>query len=180
MKLKITVASPEVEDFALELQIDADATFEDLHKIIQKGCGYMDFGTHRFYVCDEDWRPEHRIFQTDAGSRSDEDIYLMDETPLEEFLEDEGQRIAYRFDPESRRLLLLEVTETSFGGSVGEPKIRRRYGEAPMQMLMDDNFGEQPTTTPTPTDEEEEDESFYGDDGFEEDELDAEGFDVIE
>lgn len=176
MLLKIMVASSEVEDFALEIHIDADNTFADLQRAIQEACGYMDFGVHRFYVCDEDWRPEHRIFQTDAGVGLDEDVYLMDETPLEEFLEDEGQRLAYRFDPESRRLLLLEVTETSFGKTLAEPVVRRSHGKAPMQMLIEEEFAAQPQSTAESEDLEE---SFYGDDGYDEEELDEEGFDVV-
>ena len=177
MILTFTIASNEVEDFAMKIHIEADATFEDLHRTIQEACGYMDFGVHRFYVCDEDWCPEHRIFQTDKGVSSDVDVYLMDETPLEDFLEDEGQRLAYRFDPESKRLLLMEVSATTFGKSLPEP-IVKKHGEPPMQMLIEEEPAPQ-ITTPNATDEELE-ESFYGDDGFEEGELDEEGFDVVE
>ncbi len=172
------VASSEVEDFVMEIQIDADNSFADLQRTLQEACGYMDFGVHRFYVCDEDWRPEHRIMQTDAGTGSDEDVYLMDETPLGEFLEDEGQRLAWRFDPESRRLLLMEVTETSFGKTLSQPIIRKRHGEAPLQMQIEEELVIAPTRQPGT--EEEIEESFYGEDGFEEGELDEEGFDVIE
>lgn len=137
----------------------------------------MDFGVHRFFVCDEEWHPEHRVLQTDKGYAADEDIYLMDETRLGDLLEDEGQRLAYRFDPESRRLLLLEVCKTSFGETLDAPLIRKR-GEAPMQMLMED----EPLTQPTSDTSNNEDleETFYGDDDYEADELDEEGFDVIE
>lgn len=180
MKLRITIASSEVEDFAMEVLIDADSTFEDLHNIIQKGCKYMDFGVHRFYVCDEDWHPDYRVVQTDRGMSSDEDVYLMENTPLGDLLEDEGQRIAYRFDPESKRVLLMEVTETSFGGKIDEPVIKRMFGKAPLQMLMDEEIAvPQPTTPSTNEDDEEDEDSFYGDDEYEEDELDVEGFDVI-
>lgn len=176
MLLTFTIASSEVEDFAMKIKIDAESTFAELHSLILEACGYMDFGVHRFYVCDEDWHPEHRILQSDAGYGADEDIYLMGETALEELLEDEGQRMAYRFDPESRRLLLMEVSKTSFGESLDEPIVKMR-GQAPSQMLMEEE------ETPAPavnTGNEELEESFYGDDGYEEDELDEEGFDVIE
>ncbi len=169
------IASSEVDDFAMKIKIDADSTFEDLHNLIIQACGYIDFGVHRFYVCDEDWHPEHRILQSDAGYSADEDIYLMSETPLGELLEDEGQRLAYRFDPESRRILLMEVTSTSFGQTLDEPIVKSR-GEAPMQMLID----EEPVkpATPTSTSEEEIEESFYGEEGYEEGELDEEGFEI--
>lgn len=171
------IASDEVEDFAMKIKIDADSTFEDLHRTLQEACGYMDFGVHRFYVCDEDWHPEHRILQSDKGYGADEDIYLMDETRLEELLEDEGQRLAYRFDPESRRLLLMEVCKTSFGETLDEPIVKKR-GEAPTQMQLEEELTI-PTPTPGATNEEDLEENFYGDDGYEEGELDEEGFDFV-
>lgn len=177
MILSIMVASGEVEDFVMKIQIDGDASFEELHQTIQKACGYTDFGTHRFYVCDENWHPEHRIFQTDAGVDSDIEVCLMNETRLEEFLEDEGQRLAYRFDPDSRRLLLMELSATSFGASLNEPIVKKR-GIAPDQILAEEEIA---ISTPTPTTSEEEiEENFYGEEGYEEGELDEEGFDVIE
>ena len=41
MLYTITAASPEVDDFVLELQIESDATFESLHRLIRESCGYL-------------------------------------------------------------------------------------------------------------------------------------------
>ena len=177
MNLKITLASEEVEDFALEILIDANATFLDLHRLILQACHYKEGDKHRFYICDEDWRPEHRIFlQEEEASQSDEDIYLMEDTMLGDFLEDEGQRLAYRFDPEDRRIFLLELTETSFGTRQEKPVVKRRAGVPPTQTLE----AEEPENATTQTTTTELDESFYGDEGFEEEEFDSEGYDIIE
>lgn len=178
MNLRITLASAEVEDFALEILIDANATFLDLHNLIMKACQYIEGEKHRFYICDEDWRPEQRILLHDEGiTGSDEDLYLMEDTVLGDFLEDEGQRLAYRFDPESRRLFLLELTETTFGERQEKPIVKRRTGLPPMQTLDE----EEPVTIPVPNSIAPElDESFYGDEGFEADEFDEEGFDILE
>lgn len=181
MILKITVASNEVEDFALEILIDANATFLDLHKTILKACQYKEGNDHRFYICNEDWRPEHRILLNDDGSiGSDEDLYLMDDTVMADFLEDEGQRMAYRFDPESRRIFLLELTETIFGNRQQEPEVKRRYGMPPIQSEEEEEITPTPTPTNADADESELDESFYGDEGFEAEEFDEEGFDIME
>lgn len=180
MTLKITVASNEIEDFALEILIDGNATFLDLHRTILKACRYEEGEKHRFYICDEDWRPEHRILLTDEGTASDEDLLLMDETYLCDYLEDEGQRMAYRFDPESKRLFLLELTETIFGSRQDKPEVKRRAGMPPAQTLEEDD---EPIVAPQKkqTDEDEElDENFYGDEGYEADEIDEEGFDIME
>lgn len=179
MTLKLTIASGEVEDFALEILIDANSTFLDLHKTILKACRYVEGDKHRFYICDEDWRPERRILLQDEGiTKSDEDLYLMEDTVLGDFLEDEGQRMAYRFDPDSRRMFLIELTETSFGTRQEQAKVSKHYGTAPQQTLDDeDDFIPAPQTTANSP---ELDESFYGDEGFEEDEFDPEGFDIVE
>lgn len=176
MNLRITLASTEVEDFALEMLIDANASFLDLHNLIIKACHYDEGDKHRFYICDEDWRPEQRILLHDEGiTGSDEDLYLMEDTILGDFLEDEGQRFAYRFDPESRRLFLMELTETTFGEPQEKPVVKKRIGMPPAQTLEEEEAAPAPVNNIAP----ELDESFYGDEGFEEEEFDEEGFDII-
>lgn len=178
MNLRITLASNEVEDFAMEILIDANATFLDLHNTILEACHYQEGEKHRFYICDEDWRPEQRILLQDEGiTNSDEDLYLMEDTILGDFLEDEGQRLAYRFDPESRRLFLMELTETTFGTRQPEPMVKRCIGTPPDQTLEEeDQIPISASSAIAP----EIDESFYGDEGFEADEFDEEGFDILE
>lgn len=181
MTLTITLASPEVEDFVLEMLIDANATFLDLHRLILKACKYEEGEKHRFYICDEDWRPEQRILLNDEGiTQSDEDLYLMEDTILGDFLEDEGQRLAYRFDPESRRLFLLELTETTFGGRQEQPVVSRRSGQPPLQIEEEEDATPAPVVSQQADREAEIDEAFYGDEGFEADEFDPEGFDILE
>lgn len=186
MTLRLTIASSEVEDFVIEILIDANATFLDLHRTILRACHYEQGEKHRFYICDEDWRPELRILLADEGiTRADEDLYLMEDTTLGDFLEDEGQRMAYRFDPQSKRLFLIELTETLFGQRVEEPKARR-HGMPPAQTLEEED--DAPATPQSPHSQagsalgnsaSELDESFYGDEGYEADEIDIEGFDIL-
>jgi len=179
MILRLTLISGEVEDFSQEYKIDADSSFGDLHRLILKSCGYKEIPGQRFFICDENWKPENRILLEDDGSTSiDSDIYLMDDTDLGEFIEDEGQRIAYRFDPENRRMFLIEVAETIFGESVPEEgEMVHHQGKAPIQIHLDD--------TPIVNNQasivsEELGEEFYGEEGFDEEDIDAEGFDFME
>ena len=176
MTLRLTLISNEVEDFILEFKIDADSSFADLHKLILHHCGYKEMQGQRFFICDEHWKPIQRILLSDEDNVSiDEDVYLMSDTNLGEFLEDEGQHVTYRFDPEDRRMFLIELTETSFGDPVApEGILTRRHGEAPPQLLQDDE-----EITPIVISEELEEE-FYGEDGFEEEDLDMEGFDILD
>ncbi len=178
MTLRITLISQENEDFILELKIDADASFADLHHLILRQCGYEEAHGQRFFICDENWHPTQRILLSDEENVDiDEDVYLMSDTDLGEFLEDEGQRFTYRFDPENRRMFLLELTETTFGEKIpAEGITTRRHGKVPSQYLTHE---EEQTPIQNPLNEELEEE-FYGEDGFEEEDLDLEGFDILE
>ena len=72
-------------------------------------------------------------------------------------------------------MFLIELTETSFGDPVApEGILTRRHGEAPPQLLQEDE-----EITPIVISEELEEE-FYGEDGFEEEDLDMEGFDILD
>ena len=182
MLLTITAASPEVEDFVLELQIDSDATFADLHQLIRDTCGWGEAEPATFYVCDHRWRHERTI-----PERSYE-YDTMEEVELGDLLEDEGQRIEYLFDPTDNRSLLMEVSRISFGKTIDEPRCRRQHGEAPALVIVKE---EKPTANNEDllaalnaaalADDEEEDElTPKFDDGFEMDEIDPEGFDFTE
>ena len=175
MTQKFTLFSQEIEDFVLELKIDEEATFLQLHQLILEACGYKDTQNHSFLICDEDWRVKEHIRQNESGSyNSEEDIYLMRNTSLREFLEEEGQRLAYIFDPEGKRFFLMELTENIFGKPQDSPMVSRRHGKAPLQSLYLEQETEKAETT-TDLDEE-----FYGDNGFDESEIDQEGFEINE
>lgn len=178
MTLQFTLFSQEVEDFALEIRTDADATFADLKALILKACHYVEHPKQLFIVCDEDWHARHRIYVSDEGISSEEDVYLMDETALRDLIEEEGQHMAFRFDPEDKRHFLLEVTDCSFGDRVDEPTITRRHGQAPEQFFIEEEATPvAPVVQPIQAEDTSE---FYGDDGFEEGELDEEGFEIEE
>lgn len=178
MTLRITLISPEVEDFVLEVKIDADASFADLHRLILHHCGYEEVSGQRFFVCDDSWKPLQRILLGDEEKVDiDEDVFLMGDTDLGEFIEDEGQRLTYRFDPENRRMFLLELTETTFGDPVPEAGIlTRRHGTPPAQFIVEEDTAVSVQTIVS----EELEEEFYGEDGFDEEDLDLEGFDILE
>ncbi len=178
MTLHLNLISAESDDFRLQLKLDADSTFYTLHQLILGACGYQELPGQRFFICDDNWRPETRILLADEQGmvKIDEDVLLMDDTELGEFLEDEGQRLTYRFDPENRRMFLLELAETSFGDHTApEGEVESRPGDAPQQIVGK----EIPIPAKQTEVSEELGEEFYGEDGFSEDEFDAEGFDIM-
>ena len=176
MTLKLTLFSQEKEDFVLEILIDSDAKFSELHQLILHDCGYEEHDRQCFLICDDDWRVKQRIrLHDNEDMRYDEDLNLMSHTRIGEFLEDEGQRLAYVFDPDGKRFFLMELTENVFGRTEKKAIVNRRHGEAPVQTnSLEDE------ATPSVEAEEALDESFYGDEGFEAEELDMEGYEIDE
>ena len=178
MTLKLTLFSQEKEDFVREILIDSDACFDELHRLILDDCRYSEHDDQCFLICDEDWRVRHRIcLKEDDEARFDTDIELMHRTRVGDYLEDEGQRLAYVFDPDGRRLFLMELTENVFGRKERQAIVNRSHGLPPNQAGLLDSDD-------TPSDEEGAeatlDEAFYGDEGFEDEELDMEGYEIDE
>lgn len=176
MTLRLTLFSQEVEDFVVEIKIDAEATFADLHRLILADCGYQEIDGQKFLLCDEDWRVEKQVCMRDADARSEEDVYLMEHTVIGELTDDEGQRLAYVFDPEAKRFFLMELTENLFGQPEPKPRVSRRHGKAPLQSVQDEDEAAPAANAGGA----ESGESFYGEDGFEDEELDLEGFEISE
>jgi len=181
MLYTITVVSPDVEDFILELQIESDATFADLHRLIRDTCAWSSAQPSTFYVCDERWRRQRTI-----PERSFEDD-TMDEVELGDLLDDEGQRLQYLFDPESRRKLLLEVTRIAYGKHIDEPHCRRRHGTPP-PLVIQKAVPKEPTredilaqlNAAALADAEDDEVEPTDDELFDIEELDLEGFDFTE
>lgn len=177
MTLKLTLFSQEKDDFVREILIDSDAKFAELHQLILEDCSYDEHQKQCFLICDEDWRVKQRICLQDTDEMSyDQDLNLMSDTSIGDYLEDEGQRLAYVFDPDGKRFFLMELTENVFGRTEKVAIVNRRHGLPPVQSLVEE---EEQTTEQTETPEEIE-EGFYGDEGYEEEELDLEGYEIDE
>jgi hypothetical protein len=177
MTLKLTLFSQEKEDFVREILIDSDAKFFELHKLILDDCNYDEQQKQCFLICDDDWRVKQRISLHDSEEMGyDQDLNLMSDTSISDFLEEEGQRLAYVFDPEGKRFFLMELTENVFGRTEKKAIVNRRHGLPPMQSLVEEEEQQEDSTEK----QEEIEEGFYGDEGYEEEELDLEGYEIDE
>lgn len=183
MVLKIKFVSDEIDGFLREIEIEEDASFLDLNKIILEACGYADDQMTSFYICNEDWERKEQITREDMGvSNIDDDVFVMEETPLSDFLDDKGQRLEFVFDPFSNRSFYLTVSDVEPGKRIDNPTILRAKGNAPKQIAeldfslphaMNKGVG---TGTEDIEGEEDFDDSF----GYNDDELDLEGFEISE
>lgn len=179
MIFRFTLISDEVEDFIREYKIDADATFYDLHQIILNSCQYENDQITSFFLCNEEWEREQEVVLEDMGtSSSDEDLYVMRNTLLSELLEEEKQRLVYVFDPLNERMFFMELTEIIFGEQLEQPVCSRQHGEPPLQHPDNDFDAVVPAVDGKR--KMDLDEDFYGDDSFDNEEFDPEGFDFTE
>jgi len=181
MLLTITAVSPEVEDFVIELLIESDATFEDLHHLIRQTCGWGASEPAIFYICDERWRCRKTIPEKSY------EYDTMDEVELGDCLEDQGQRLQYLFDPDEGRGLLLEVSRIAFSRHIDEPICRRSHGTPPALKLIKDETPKGPSReellaqlNAAALADDDDDIEPTDDELFDIEELDLEGFDFNE
>ncbi len=179
MLYRIKFISEEVDGFLREIKIDSDATFLDLSNAMLKSCDYSDDQMTSFYVCNEDWERGKQITREDTSDPDceDEDPYLMATTPLADFIDDEGQRFEYVFDPFSERSFFLQVKEIISGESLEEAEIIRSKGDAPVQVIPFELDTPAPKANAKGGEEDYDvDDDLYGDGGFNDDDFDPEGF----
>jgi len=165
--------SDEVDDFRREIQIDSDATFYDLHEAINSSVNFKDGEMVSFFLCSDDWEKETEITLTEMDTSPEEDSYIMKDSVLNDFLEDEKQKLMYVFDYLTERAFFIELREIITGKNLQEAVCTKSQGEPPAQFVDFNDF--ETTNTVIETGE-----NFYGDEGYDLDELDAEGFDGLD
>ncbi|MDE6402370.1 MAG: hypothetical protein K2K86_01005 [Muribaculaceae bacterium] len=175
MVFNFRIVSDEVDNFKREIQIDSEMTFLDLKNIICESVGYDKNAMSSFFLCDNNWEKEREITFEDMGSDADQDVYLMDESILSDFIEDEGQRLMFTFDYMTDRSFYIEMKEMITGKSLKDPLCTLSRGTAPSQTVDLDEFDAAADAKAAAAADLDED--FYGSDGYNEDEF--EGFDEL-
>ena len=178
MLFRFILISDEVDDFMREIQIDADATFLDLHKAILKTCGFPDDQMTSFTICENGWERVQEITLEDMSSSADEDTYIMAKTRLSDFLEEEKQHLLYTFDPLGGRVFFIELSEIITGKSLKAPKVTRQSGEPPVQQLdFDELLARNPVPVTNNGGDIMDDDDLFGD-GIDDEDISLEGLDI--
>ena len=173
------IVSDEADNFRREIQIDADATFLDLRNAICDSVGYDKNLLSSFFMCDDGWEREQEICVEDMGSESSQDVYLMEDTPISDFVEDEGQRLVWVFDYFTDRSFFIEMKKSAPGKHLSEPLCSVAQGNPPAQLVNLNDFDAQIDAKAAKQAATDLDDEFYGSDEFNEDEFDAAGFDEL-
>ena len=164
MTYKFTIISEEVAGFVRDIQIDSESTFLELHNSIFKSIGYEQVTNAAFFICDKYWDPEEEIYLKEIDDNPEFDTWLMEDTSLDRFLEEERQRLIHMFDLENQRGFHIKLTEIIPGSSLDEPKCTRSKGNAPQQILSEEEIVALESNVDL-------DEDFYGSVDFDLDDL---------
>jgi len=165
MVYRFLLLSDEADDFKREIQISSQATFFDFHKEILKATEYDANQMYSFFICEDDWSKRTEINLIEMDTSSEEDCFIMENTVLEDMLEEEHQKLLYVFDPLNERVFFIELREIITGKNLNNPICSKSTGKAPEQFIDFDIAVKNITISDL-------DEDFYGDDDYNEDELD--------
>ncbi len=171
MVFKFTILSDESEDFLRIIEIDADASFLELQDAILESVQYEKNQMTSFFICTDDWEKGQEITLVETESSSEYDNLIMENTHLNELLEDEKQKMLFVFDMISDRAFFIELSEIILGKNLRKALMKKKEGKVPKQ-IEEDNF----LLTTTQVGNLSSEENFYGDEDYNIDELDEEGF----
>ncbi len=140
MIYKFKLVSDEAENFSRAYEIDADASFLDLRKVILESVGYNVDSIDSFFICDTDWSRQQEIMLEDMGTSSDTDLYLMKDTVIGDIIEDEGQRLVFVFDYITDRCFFMELKDTLPGQHLEKAVCTDSKGNPPAQTMDLEEF----------------------------------------
>lgn len=134
MVYKFKIITQESPQFCLEVALDQDHTFFDLHSIIQKSVGFESHQLASFFVPDRRGKKLVEISMLDMGVNGGA-FFIMQKTTLGDILNQCGQQLIYTFDLLNDRSFLIELTEIVMETNLHEPTVTKKKGEAPEQVL---------------------------------------------
>lgn len=109
------------------------------------------------------------------GLDSSVDSYLMEDSIISDFVEDEGQRLMFVFDYMTDRAFFMELKKSEPGKTLQDPVCSLSMGQAPAQFVDMDDFVADIDRKAAAGDIDLDDD-LYGSDAYNDDELDLDGF----
>ncbi|MCM1369741.1 MAG: hypothetical protein NC204_05145 [Candidatus Amulumruptor caecigallinarius] len=179
MVYRFKLVSDEVSNFSREIEIDSENTFLQLRNAILESVNYTKDELDSFFLCNEEWQRQEEITLEDMGtSASDCDVWLMENTPIRELIEDEGQKLVFVFDYLTDRSFFIELREMIPGRSLVEPVCTMKRGKAPEQSVDLDEFDKKIDASAAAASIEDIDLEAFDNSTFDDEEL-SEGFDIM-
>lgn len=98
------------EDVFRDIEIMAGDTLEDLHNTILQSFGFDGTEMASFYISDDDWNQGEEISQFDMAEGGSS-IRLMNETTLDDVVDETQTKLIYVYDFFSMWTFLVELAE---------------------------------------------------------------------
>lgn len=179
MVYRFKLVSDEVTNFSREIEVDSENTFLQLRNAILDSVDFTKDELDSFFLCDDEWNKEEEITLEDMGeSSSDHDIWLMEDTPVGELVEEEGQRLIFEFDYMTQRAFFMELKEIIPSRTLVDPVCTMKRGKGPKQ-IIDINEFEKKIDQNIQKSTEDFDLDVYPNDTYDVDDL-GDGYDVMD
>jgi hypothetical protein len=119
---KFRLLSVENDEFVRDIEIRANQTFKEFHDIISQNVKMNGNELASFHICDQSWTKHKEVTLLDmrmenvADDGDDEtvapveEIFLMENSCISDFIEEPNQRIVYEYDFLDMTTLFLELT----------------------------------------------------------------------
>ena len=119
---KFRLLSAENDEFVRDIEIKANQTFKDFHEMISQCVKMNGNELASFHICDQSWTKHKEVTLLDmrmenAADDGDdetvvpvEEIFLMENSCISDFIEEPHQRIVYEYDFLDMTTLFLELT----------------------------------------------------------------------
>lgn len=146
MIIKYRIISGENDDFVRDIEIYSDNSFLDLHMAIQASCNYDSSLITTFFLSNNSWDKIEEIILEKIDEESQGELLLMENTKLNCFNPEIGQRYIYIFDFFSIRSFFIEIVNIRDAGKedlkLEFPICTLSKGKAPEQIFVDDINGD--------------------------------------
>lgn len=142
MVYKFNITAIEKADFSLQIGLNGTNTFADFHNCIQKACNYKPDQLASFFLAGKKYGKQIEITSLDFGINN-QSKYVMSKTHIEDLLKSIQQRLLYVFDFFNDRSFYIELTQISMGKNLLEPSVTSINGDAPVQILEEEESQEQ-------------------------------------
>lgn len=178
MVYRFKLVSDEVSNFSREIEVDSENTFLQLRNTILESVNYTKDELDSFFLCSDEWERQEEITLEDMGTTAcDNDIWLMENTPIGELVEDEGQKLSFVFDYMTERSFFMELKEIIPNRSLVEPVCTIKRGKAPAQTVDMEEFDKKIDEKAKAAIEDFENEPF-DENAFDDEDL-SDGFDIM-
>jgi len=99
------------EDIFRDIEIEASYTLEDFHNAINQAFGFDGMEMASFYVSNDEWVQGEEISLFDMSEDSNSDIRLMNESFLEDLVNENENKLIYVYDFFNMWTFFIELAE---------------------------------------------------------------------